>query len=211
MAPGVILGSGWTEYKKKRILCQDNRPPVSLGSPMKPHVAGAVPCQGERTDHGTLNQSTVCGTILGHWNSVYQEKEVSLQDRLMGEFRLAKGLRAHVTVASEVLKHVDDLADKQGKQGIANEVINALNAEQNLRRVMELQQSKISSASDLDSATALAEQAAPRSKPPSGRSHRAIETEHQRDRHYCGNRKLAQHNRLWKGCRNSGRRNAHGK
>ena len=42
---------------------------------------------------------------------------------------------------------------------VAKARANALNAEQSLKRVMELQQSRISSASDLDSATALAEQA----------------------------------------------------
>src|SRR6185436_17187715 len=36
---------------------------------------------------------------------VYQVKEVSLQDRLLGEFRAAKGLKAHVAVATEILKN----------------------------------------------------------------------------------------------------------
>src|SRR6516225_517987 len=35
---------------------------------------------------------------------VYQVKETSLQERLLGEFRAAKGLKAHVGVATEVLK-----------------------------------------------------------------------------------------------------------
>src|SRR5579863_9577212 len=43
---------------------------------------------------------------------VYQVKEVSLQDRLMGEFRTAKGLKARILVASELHKNVADLQDK---------------------------------------------------------------------------------------------------
>src|SRR4029077_1263704 len=57
---------------------------------------------------------------------IYQVKEVSLQDRLMGEFRPAKGLKAKITVAGEFLKNASDLADKQGA---ATEIIAALNAE----------------------------------------------------------------------------------
>jgi transcription elongation GreA/GreB family factor len=57
---------------------------------------------------------------------IYQVKEVSLQDRLMGEFRAAKGLKARVVVAGEVFKNSEDLADKSAA---AKEVIAALNAE----------------------------------------------------------------------------------
>src|SRR6185503_14876134 len=57
---------------------------------------------------------------------VYQAKEVSLQERLIGEFRSAKGLKAHVAVATEILKNAHDLAEKEAA---ATEVINALNAE----------------------------------------------------------------------------------
>src|SRR5215470_1252647 len=35
---------------------------------------------------------------------MYQAKEISLQDRLMDEFRTAKGLKARITVAGELLK-----------------------------------------------------------------------------------------------------------
>jgi transcription elongation GreA/GreB family factor len=56
----------------------------------------------------------------------YQVKEVSLQDRLMGEFRAAKGLKARITVAGEFLKNASDLADKQAA---AAEVVPALNSE----------------------------------------------------------------------------------
>jgi transcription elongation GreA/GreB family factor len=56
----------------------------------------------------------------------YQAKEVSLQERLMTEFRAAKGLKARLTVASEVIRNAQDLGDKLSA---ATEVINALNAE----------------------------------------------------------------------------------
>src|SRR6267143_810099 len=42
----------------------------------------------------------------------YQVKEISLQDRLMEEFRAAKGLKARLAVAGELLKSAGDLADK---------------------------------------------------------------------------------------------------
>ena len=57
---------------------------------------------------------------------VYQVQEVSLQNRLLGEFRAAKGLKARVTVATELHKNAHDLSDKQAA---ASEVITALNAE----------------------------------------------------------------------------------
>ncbi len=57
---------------------------------------------------------------------VYQVKEVSLQDRLLGDFRAAKGLKARLVVAGELLKNAHDLSDKQAA---AQEIIAALNAE----------------------------------------------------------------------------------
>jgi transcription elongation GreA/GreB family factor len=57
---------------------------------------------------------------------VYEVKEVSLQDRLLKDFRAAKGLKARVLVAGELLKSAHDLSDKQAA---ATEVITALNAE----------------------------------------------------------------------------------
>jgi transcription elongation GreA/GreB family factor len=57
---------------------------------------------------------------------VYQSKEVTLQDRLLVEFRAAKGLKARVAVAGEVLKNIIDLGNKEAA---ANEIITALNAE----------------------------------------------------------------------------------
>jgi transcription elongation GreA/GreB family factor len=59
---------------------------------------------------------------------VYQVKEISLQDRLLVEFRAAKGLKARIAVASELLKNVADL---ENKSAAAAEVITALNAEIN--------------------------------------------------------------------------------
>jgi len=57
---------------------------------------------------------------------IYQTAEISLQDRLLGEFRSAKGLKAKVAVAVEVLKNAPDLGDQTA---IAKEVAGALNAE----------------------------------------------------------------------------------
>jgi transcription elongation factor GreA-like protein/transcription elongation GreA/GreB family factor len=57
---------------------------------------------------------------------IYQAKEISLQDRLMEEFRAAKGLKARILIAGELLKSATDLADKKAA---ATEVIAALNTE----------------------------------------------------------------------------------
>jgi len=57
---------------------------------------------------------------------IYQVKEVSLQDRLMEEFRAAKGLKARVSAANELHKNASDLADKAAA---ATEIIAALNVE----------------------------------------------------------------------------------
>ena len=57
---------------------------------------------------------------------VYQASEVSMQDRLLENFRKARGLKAKVTVANELAANAADLTDKLAA---ANEVIPALNAE----------------------------------------------------------------------------------
>jgi transcription elongation factor GreA-like protein/transcription elongation GreA/GreB family factor len=57
---------------------------------------------------------------------IYQSKEVSLQDRLLGEFRAAKGLKARIGVANELLKNAHDLSDKTAA---ATELVTAMNAE----------------------------------------------------------------------------------
>lgn len=57
---------------------------------------------------------------------IYQESEVSMQDRLMEIFQKAKGLKAKVNAAGEILKSVEDLTDKQAA---ADEIIAALNAD----------------------------------------------------------------------------------
>jgi transcription elongation GreA/GreB family factor len=57
---------------------------------------------------------------------VYQVKEISLQNRLLEEFRSAKGLKARLVVAGELLKNAHDLSEKQAA---ATEVITALNNE----------------------------------------------------------------------------------
>ncbi len=57
---------------------------------------------------------------------IFQAQETSLQDRLLVEFRAAKGLKAHTTVAAEIVKNAPDIADKAA---IAREVIPVLNTE----------------------------------------------------------------------------------
>jgi transcription elongation GreA/GreB family factor len=57
---------------------------------------------------------------------VYQEETTSLQDRLIAEFRAAKGLKARTTAATEVLKGMADMTDKAAA---ASEINTALNAE----------------------------------------------------------------------------------
>ena len=57
---------------------------------------------------------------------VFQEQETSLQDRLLVDFRAAKGLKAHTTVAVEIVKNAADLANKAA---IAGEIIPVLNTE----------------------------------------------------------------------------------
>ena len=54
---------------------------------------------------------------------VYQAQETSLQDRLLQDFRAAKGLKARVAVVSELIKSVADLKDRTAA---ANEVIAAM-------------------------------------------------------------------------------------
>src|SRR6266403_3382903 len=44
---------------------------------------------------------------------LYQAKEISLQNRLLDEFRSAKGLKARLVVAGELLKNAHDLSDTQ--------------------------------------------------------------------------------------------------
>ena len=57
---------------------------------------------------------------------VYQAQETSLQERLLTDFRKARGLKARVAVAGEVLKNAADLTDKAAA---VNEIIAILNTE----------------------------------------------------------------------------------
>lgn len=59
---------------------------------------------------------------------IYQEREVSLQDRVLEEFRVAKGLKARIAVATEVFK---SLADLSNKDAAVVEVITSLNTDIN--------------------------------------------------------------------------------
>lgn len=57
---------------------------------------------------------------------VYQAQETSLQDRLLADFRAAKGLKARLAVAAEVARSASDLGNKEAT---AKEVIAGLNAD----------------------------------------------------------------------------------
>ena len=57
---------------------------------------------------------------------IYQAQETSLQNRLLTDFRAAKGLKAKLTIASEFVKSADDLANKEAA---VKEVVAALNAD----------------------------------------------------------------------------------
>lgn len=59
---------------------------------------------------------------------VYQSQETSLQQRSLVDFRAAKGLKARVAVAAEIVKNAEDLGDKVA---VAKEVVATLNAEIN--------------------------------------------------------------------------------
>ncbi|HRI16259.1 MAG TPA: hypothetical protein PLX89_24955, partial [Verrucomicrobiota bacterium] len=56
---------------------------------------------------------------------VYQSEELGLAQRLGAEFRAAKGLKARVVVAHEILKSLPDISDP----ALVTEVINQLNTE----------------------------------------------------------------------------------
>ncbi|HEY6229157.1 MAG TPA: GreA/GreB family elongation factor, partial [Verrucomicrobiae bacterium] len=57
---------------------------------------------------------------------IYQQKETSLDERLLGEFRGAKGLKAKIGAANEFLKTLSDIKDKAT---VGKEMITALNAD----------------------------------------------------------------------------------
>ena len=57
---------------------------------------------------------------------IYQVKEVSLQSRLLAEFRAAKGLKARLNAAHDLFRNLADLDDKTAA---AREVLAALNTE----------------------------------------------------------------------------------
>src|ERR1043166_4444075 len=56
----------------------------------------------------------------------YQAQEVSLQDRLLADFRAVKGLKAKINAANEALKNFPDLPDKNA---VAGQLISVLNAD----------------------------------------------------------------------------------
>ncbi|MFM8468369.1 MAG: GreA/GreB family elongation factor [Limisphaerales bacterium] len=57
---------------------------------------------------------------------IYQAQETTVQQRVMDKFKAAKGLKARIAEAAELLKNVDDL---ENKAGVVGEAIATLNAE----------------------------------------------------------------------------------
>jgi len=57
---------------------------------------------------------------------IYQQKEISLDERLLAEFRSAKGLKAKLPAANEYLKTIGDIKDKAA---VGQEMVTALNAD----------------------------------------------------------------------------------
>lgn len=57
---------------------------------------------------------------------IYQDKTVPLQERLLTEFRAARGLKARLAVTTEILKSLEDLTDPTDT---ANEAVKTLNGE----------------------------------------------------------------------------------
>ena len=73
----------------------------------------------------TSGEPFMAQTQLENYGRVlYQAKEVSLQERLMGDFRAAKGLKARLSVANELLKNLTDLADKNTAVAEAIQMLN---------------------------------------------------------------------------------------
>src|SRR6059058_5192739 len=57
---------------------------------------------------------------------IFQQKETSLDERLLSEFRAAKGLKAKIAAANEFLKTLSDIKDKPA---VGKEMIAALDAD----------------------------------------------------------------------------------
>jgi transcription elongation factor GreA len=55
---------------------------------------------------------------------VYQDRTISLHDRLMGDFRAARGLKARLVVAAELLKSLEDLDDAAAAVTEARQILN---------------------------------------------------------------------------------------
>jgi len=57
---------------------------------------------------------------------LYQEAQVSIQERLMAEFKAAKGLKARLVITQELQRNLEDLSDQMAA---ATEAVTLLNAE----------------------------------------------------------------------------------
>ena len=80
---------------------------------------------GGRATPDQIQQTLVPDVIADDWKKWWEVAKLLLQIPA-GEFRAAKGLKARLTVANEILKNIADLSDKQAA---ATEAVTALNVE----------------------------------------------------------------------------------
>ncbi|HEY5910313.1 MAG TPA: efflux RND transporter periplasmic adaptor subunit [Verrucomicrobiae bacterium] len=126
---------------------QSAKPPRDISVPVKVAKVESVPLDRTLAVVGTLAPRT----------------DATIAAQVEGQIQKALLDFGEQAAASQELALIDtdsyEALVRQSAAAVAKAKANALNAENNLKRVLELQQSKISSASDLDSATAQAEQA----------------------------------------------------
>lgn len=128
-------------------------------SPAKPIVAvreNSIPVTVAPVELTSLDRTLdIVGTL-------HPRNEATVGAQVEGQVEKTLVDFGELVVAGQDLALIDTASYEalaaQAAAAVAKAKANALNAEQNLRRVVELQQSKISSASDLDGATAMAEQ-----------------------------------------------------
>ncbi|HWH70090.1 MAG TPA: efflux RND transporter periplasmic adaptor subunit, partial [Candidatus Sulfotelmatobacter sp.] len=131
----------------------------SKGAGEKPKVQReeSVPVAVARVEELALDRTLpVVGTLLA-------KNEATIGAQVEGQIQKSRVDFGERVKSGQELALIDtDSYEALARQSAANLVkakANALNAENNLKRVLELQQSKIASASALDEATASAEQA----------------------------------------------------
>jgi membrane fusion protein, multidrug efflux system len=139
--PAIVAGCSKGSSGQQTKGSRDDSIPVTVGA------VELTPLDQSLTVVGTLgpkNEATIAAQVEGQ----VQRTGVDFGD---------------LVAASQELALIDtdsyEALARQAAAAVAKAKANALNAEQSLKRIIELQSSKISSASDFDSATAVAEQA----------------------------------------------------